>query len=235
MNCKRLIALLMTPLLMMGGASVAESSEQMWTVGFSAREILPDMTRLENGEYYMAGYQSGYPAKGMLDPQYVRAVWLDAGDGLGGIVLAAIDCVAISSVDVNIIRDRLADFMAETGCRFVHICATHTHAGIDTMGLWGPVGVSGQDADFMQTLYEQTETAVREAYKSRKQGRLYYGTAEMPGYLFRDSREPEVIDPTLSCLRFAPSDGTRGLRIYHRSGRYKQTQRRPQQRHKGAA
>lgn len=204
---------MMTVLCLLSPASAEE--ERAWTVGFSAQEILPDAQRLERGEYFLAGYSSNHPASGLLDAQYARAVWLDDGSGEGGVILMAVDCVGLTSVDTGVIRDRLSSFSEETGCRYVHVCATHTHAGIDTLGLWGPIAVSGRDPDFMETLYSAAETAAREAYENRQTGRLYLGSAELPESFLRDSRKPAVMDTTLTCLRFQPEDGGGGLRILH--------------------
>ena len=215
MRCKRLVSLLLALMLLLPAVSLAEESAPGWTVGFSAQAILPDEEKIAAGEYYIAGYNSGMAVTGVLDPQYARAVYLDDGSGNGGVMMVAIDCVGLSSVDVDVIRSRLTDFMKDTGCQFIHVCSTHTHAGIDTMGLWGPLAESGINESFMQTLYASAEQAVRDAYENRKPGRLYYGSAELPEALLRDSREPIVTDPTLTCLRFAPEDGSKGLRIYH--------------------
>ena len=114
---------MMTVLCLLSPASAEE--ERAWTVGFSAQEILPDAQRLERSEYFLAGYSSNHPASGLLDAQYARAVWLDDGSGEGGVILMAVDCVGLTSVDTGVIRDRLASFSEETGCRYVHVCATH--------------------------------------------------------------------------------------------------------------
>ncbi len=216
MSVKRFSAWLLILLVLLPlPAAYAGEAGSMWSVGFAAEAVLPDMDRLHNREYFIAGYRSGYPATAMLDPQYVRAVWLDDMSGEGGIILAAVDCVGLTSVDIGVIRGRLESFMKETGCRAVHICSTHTHAGIDTLGLWGPIAVSGRNEEFMETLYTAAETAVRNAYSARKQGRLFYGTAELPESFLRDSREPHVVDCTLTSLRFQPEDGSAGLRMLH--------------------
>lgn len=215
MRCNRLIALILLILLLLPAGVHAEEPASLWTVGFSAQPILPDEEKIESGEYYIAGYNNGVAVTGVLDPQYARAVWLDDNCGNGGVMLVSIDCIGLSSPDADLIRSRLTDFMEESGCRFIHILSTHTHAGIDTLGLWGPVAERGVNDSFMETLYDSAEQAVRTAYENRKSGRLYYGTNELPEILLRDSREPIVTDPTLTCLRFAPEDGSAGLRIFH--------------------
>lgn len=183
-----------------------------WTIGFDKRELVPDDILAK--PYYIAGYSINKPAKGILDPQYARAVWLDDNSGRGGVVMVAVDCIGLTRTDVEHIRKSLKEFQKESGCRSIHVMSTHTHAGIDTLGIWGPLLRSGKDDDFMQKVYNGTVEAVKGAYQNRKDGVFYAGSTEIEG-LLNDSRDPQVYSKTLFRFRFAPDDGSEGLQIIH--------------------
>ena len=160
----------------------------------------------------MAGYGENKPIQGVLDAPHTHAVWIDDNSGHGGIVLISIDDVGMLSNDVNRIRARLSEFCKLTGCRSINIVSTHNHAGIDTMGIWGPLPLSGKDSKYMELVFSQTVKAVNEAYNSRKKGQLYLGKIEVPD-MQEDIRTPIVYSKTLTRLRFVPDDGSKDTYI----------------------
>ena len=187
--------------------SVFYSEGDAWTMGFGSSEIpLPETEE----PLYIAGYHNGCEIEGVLDLQRVNAVWFDTGSG--GVLLIGVDCVGLGRDTVLTIRERLSGFAAETDCRAVNVYATHTHAGADTLGLWGPVGQNGKNAAFLENVIAAAVEAAKLAYENRRTGTLSYGSTETVDFQ-RDSRLPLVYDSTLHQLRFSPSDGTAGIRI----------------------
>ena len=183
--------------------------EPVWTVGYGSREIaIPEKT---DEPLYIAGYHQGWEIKGVSDLQRASAVWLDSGEG--GILMIGIDCVGLSSDVVNEIRSRLSGLVKESGCVSVNVYATHTHAGIDTLGLWGPTGIDGKNKDFMANLKDAAIEAAKEAYENRAEGRLYCGSIDT-GDLQKDSRNPKCFDPNLYQLRFQPKEEGNGVRLF---------------------
>lgn len=187
-----------------------EAKSDRFLLGFAKKSILPD--NVNKKKYYVAGYGENNPAKGVLDPPHTHAVWLDDLSGKGGIVLVSIDNVGMLNKDVNRLRARLHDFAMLSGCRSINIVSTHSHAGIDTMGIWGPLPLSGKDPKYMELVFSQTVKAVKEAYASRKPGRLYLGKTEVPD-MQEDIRTPIVYSKTLTRLRFEPDDGKQQVYI----------------------
>lgn len=184
-----------------------KEENRQWTVGFGQETLsYPDT----DDPLYIAGYNNGWEIAGILDEQRATAVWIDCGGE--GILLIGIDCVGLSNKYVEEIRTDLAAECAEWGCAVVHIYATHTHAGIDTLGLWGPVAVEGKNEDFQQSLIIGAAEAAREAYANRRTGTLTYSKADTEDSQ-RDSRDPQVFDRYIHQLRFTPDDGTGGVRI----------------------
>ena len=178
----------------------------IFSVGFGKCVVLPD--DIEKKKYYIAGYGENNPARGVIDPQYAHAMWIDDNSGRGGVLLISLDIVGLLNKDVNRIREKLGDFCRETGCRSVNIFSTHNHAGIDTMGIWGKLPFSGKDPAFMEILFQSTVDACREAYENRRDGDLYLGKIEVPD-MQEDIRTPVVYSKTLTRFRFVPVDGSR--------------------------
>jgi len=175
-----------------------------WTLGFAKADIMPgDIPR---HKYYVAGYRAWNPAVGVLDPMTCSAVWIDDNTGRGGIFMVTIDNVGMSSYDSDAIVAEMRHELDMIHCRHVFICSTHNHAGIDTLGYWGPLPLTGRDPKYMRILYNGVQGAMRDAYRARGEGDLYHGATEAPDVL-RDSRPPQVWNKTLTRLRFVPAGG----------------------------
>ncbi len=108
-----------------------------FSAGFGKAAVVPE--DIDTAVYYIAGYRENNPARGVLDPQYVTALWLDDLSGRGGVLFLAVDAVGLLNKDVNALRERLAAFRLQTGCRNVTVTCTHYHAGIDTVCLCVPL------------------------------------------------------------------------------------------------
>lgn len=181
-------------------------SGDSWYAGFGKRQILPDPESDE--PLYIAGYHNGLEITGVLDYCEARAVWLDTGED--GILLVGVDCVALDSGTVKEIREALKDI---PNCAAIHVYATHTHAGIDTLGLWGPIGVDGKNSAYMDALIKAAAEAGREASENRTKGKLYFGYAKTEE-MYRDSRDPIVYDENLYQLRFRADSGNGHIRLF---------------------
>ncbi len=187
---------------------VDEAKSEFFTAGFGKAVMLPDDIR--EHKYYIAGYGENNPAKGVIDPQYAHALWLNDNSDKGGVLMISLDAVGLLNKDVNIIKAGLSDFVRITGCRNINIFCTHDHAGIDTMGIWGRLPFTGRDPKFMKLVYAAAKSAAFKAYEDRREGSLYHGTIEVPD-MQEDIRLPEVYSKTLTRLRFVPNDGTREI------------------------
>ena len=228
-----LTALLLTAPLLLAACSPAvgvhNSSGELWTAGFGSAKIIPD--NLSENPLYIAGYNQGWAVKKYIDnnslpvykdiregwgetedPDYAqaRAVYLDAGSG--GVLIIGIDCVALSTNYVTRIRQALSDLAKKTGCVSVNVYATHSHALPDTLGLWGPIGMDGKDAGYMEKVVEAAISAGQQALSQLHKGQLSYGSVTTEDVLY-DSRYPHVYDPDLHQIRFESQDGF-GIRMF---------------------
>lgn len=186
------------------------AKNEFFSVGYSKMSILPE--DINKKKYYIAGYGENKPAEGVLDAPHTHAVWIDDLSGHGGIVIVSLDIVGMLNSDVNKLRCRLNEFAKLSGCRSINIVSTHNHAGIDTMGIWGPLPFSGKDPKYMELVFSQTVKAVEQAYASRKIGKLWLGKIEVPD-MQEDIRTPIVYSKTLTRLRFEPADGGKDIYI----------------------
>ena len=176
-----------------------------FTAGFGKAVMLPDDVKTKT--YYIAGYSENNPAKGVIDPQYAHALWLDDNSGKGGHLFISLDIVGMLNKDVNALKNALKDFTRTTGCRSITVMSTHNHAGIDTMGIWGRLPHTGKNKKFMTILFNAAITASVSAYRNRRKGQMYLGRIDVPD-MQEDIRTPEVYSKTLTRLRFVPDDGT---------------------------
>ena len=185
------------------------SEGNSFCVGFGECEIELPMDTDE--PLYIAGYQNGCEIQGVLDIPKAKAVWIDTGEN--GVLLIGIDCVGVGSGTVEDIRQALSDFCKNTGCVSVNVYATHTHAGIDTLGLWGKIAIDGKNTDYMRNLITAAVSAAKSAYDDRSPGKFYFGSTELK-HLLRDSREPIEYDPALYQIRFVSADARQnGVRL----------------------
>lgn len=124
-----LLPLLLTVLIVPAcetSEAVYKDTGNAWTVGYGEQQVVPEDLFL--ADYYIAGYNVGLTIDGMLDPPYVKALWLDDNTGRGGVAIAVVDSIGLSGPDIRKIRARLAAFAKETGARAIHVISTHTHA-----------------------------------------------------------------------------------------------------------
>lgn len=209
---KKICAIILAAALILCGcekSAVPSYYAEKWEAGYGECEIPLDTENTD--KYFVAGYKNGFRATGVLDVPKVRAMWLGAGNE--ALLMLSADCVALASGDVEIIKSRLSGIVSATGCRIL-VFATHTHAGVDTLGLWGDVAVNGKDSEYMEALYESCRKAGESAYSGRKTGKLLYSTTDRGiENLQEDSRKPENYDKLLHQLHFVPENGGSGIRL----------------------
>lgn len=198
-----------------------------WMVGYAGASLL-DGVDVMNGQFFLAGsleVAAGRVPTQVLDDQRVRAYAISDGTG-GTVVHAVIDGFGLPRGDVNIIRERLAEFAEANNVISINISVLHQHSCIDTLGMNVPLlqallantgnAASGglieslkyqKNQDFMENLYTKTVFVIKKAVKSMKVGDLYFGSVDVSDYI-RDKRDPQQINPNINRLRFVPADGS---------------------------
>lgn len=176
--------------------------------GFGKASILP--VDWAKKKYYVAGYGENNPAVGVLDEPHVHALWVDDRSGRGAVLFISCDCVGILNKDIIKLRSAVKIALGDNYCRSVNIFCTHNHAGIDTMGIWGPLPLSGKDPKYMELIKKQMIKAAKLAVEDARESDVFYGTVQVPD-MQEDIRLPHVYSKTLTRFRCVPKDGSREI------------------------
>lgn len=121
----------------------------------------------------------------------VRTICLD--DSRGKVLMASVDCIGLTNASQNEIVKLVDKYCQENGVDdivSVNVSSTHTHSGIDTLGILQCVGqlidgslikkaIKGEentvpDAKFMEFLYKTVSDSMIAAYNNMEKGDLYF-------------------------------------------------------------
>lgn len=179
---------------------------EKYVCGYAMREVMPKDIKAK--KYWIAGHGMGHVIDSVHDPITVSAMWIGADDN-GGYVHISADIIGLTNYELNLVRAELKDMIKESKCAGVFVSCTHTHAGFDTVGYWGQLLKlqSGKDPEYMELLLKSLKEVAVEAYKNRKEGKLYIGTVHVPEAQFC-KREPDAMHDVLTRTRFVPDDNS---------------------------
>ena len=183
-------------------AGCAAVPDTLW-LGAGEAEI----TLAEDETHYVAGYQGGLAADGVLDVPMVKAAFLRYGRR--SYLLLSVDCVGLAAGTVERIRERVREFCPDTQ---IHVVSTHDHAGADTLGLWGKAGIDGKNPRDMESLLSAAFVAAVLAYYDMRPGQFYFSATDCAD-LIEDTRAPVVYDGNAYVFRFVPEDGGADTRL----------------------
>ncbi len=165
--------------------------------GVAKRKIDPPS---DIGDIYIAGYLAMEAPKvdGVHDSIYTRALVLS--DGEKKVALISVECVGLLADFIDKVKERLEAYGFSK--RNIFIFSTHTHAGPDTMGLWGPlIGISGINKRYMNFLSDSIEKSVVEADKNQQSVDIYISKTKID-HLIENYREHKNLNPNLKLLKF---------------------------------
>ncbi len=172
-NQKKLAALgLPTPVKAMDKVHdrIAAAADGNLYAGAATVDITTDLAR--KNMIYLGGFDMGRKNKGVRDPIYAHALYLD--DGKAPFVLVTIDTIGYGNDDSKAARARATDRYADR----IIIAAIHDHVGPDTVGYWGPaLGgflplASGRVPEYMAAVEILIANAIDQAALAAKPARL---------------------------------------------------------------
>lgn len=168
-------------------------------VGVAKQDISPKMSS-DGNPIWLAGYYAGRQATGIHDPIWARVIWLS--DGTVRIAWVALDLIGYPLGEVQAIRRLLKN--KDIPVDYVMVTSTHTHAGPDTLGLWGGFNIfSGVDPAYINNVNNAVVAAVTQAQNSAIPAVFSVASfATGKEGFFRDSNTSLVIDDTCTALRF---------------------------------
>lgn len=173
-------------------------SAQALQAGAAQSVITPEL--LGGHALYLAGFGHNRLATSTHDDLYARCLAL--GIATQTLVICSADLIGLFYDDVLTIRREFQQKTPSTS--FLVVASTHTHAGPDTLGLYGPRPLeTGIVQQYLQWLDERIATTAVEAVRAMQPARLELGRDEHPllGLLQGVDRPPVVKDPFLFVMR----------------------------------
>lgn len=184
---QRVVALLLLALVCPGagcaGVFQRRLPEQPQQYSVTAPVTAPDGLRVGSAERditppvggWLAGFSPARASTEVASPLKVRAIVFELADRRFAIV--GIDNLGVMREDGDWIKTGIAGFANGD----VFLCASHTHAGPDLIGLWGWYFLSsGRDRSYVATLRAAVAAAVHEARANAAPAELSLGEARLP-------------------------------------------------------
>ena len=151
---ERFLTLLLL-LVSLWATSLSAAAEQ-FEVAAGQRVLNPEVGA------YLAGYGPDRQATGRLDDLFLKAALIRAGRDQ--LVIMSLDNIGLTYPDVSRVRAAVA--AALPGVHVV-FSSTHTHAGPDVVGIWGPaLWRSGREGGYVDELVESAAALVRSGIAS---------------------------------------------------------------------
>jgi hypothetical protein len=162
------------------------------------------------GPIYMGGTSSNRVATGVHDDLLAAVLVLAKGDE--HVVLVSLDLVGFSRLNTKAVQDMLGLRGLEP--RNILVASTHNHEGPDTVGIWGPdPATTGVSPAYQRFIVESIVNKTIDLWEELTPATMKAGAVDIndPGSnhesLIRDSRQPEVVIPTVSAAQFLDDSG----------------------------
>ncbi|HXW93122.1 MAG TPA: hypothetical protein VEK33_21410 [Terriglobales bacterium] len=182
---------------------VPQISAEGLRAGAAQSVITPGLLR--EHVVYLAGFGHNRAATGVHDDLYARCLAL--GIATQTLVLCSADLIGLFYDDV--LSMRRAFHEKAPAASFLVVASTHTHAGPDTLGLYGPKPLqTGIDGKYLDWVDQRIASTAADAVRAMQPALLELGRDDHPllESLQGVDRPPRVKDPFLFVLRLvAPS------------------------------
>lgn len=177
--------------------AVPLASADMLRAGAAESVITP---QLKGHTVYLAGFGHNRVATAVHDDLYARCLAL--GIAKQTLVVCSVDLIGLFYDDVLTIRQALRQKTATA--TFLIVASTHTHAGPDTLGLYGPTPLeTGIDRKYLDLVDDRIATTAADAVHAMQPARLELARDDHPllALLQGVDRPPIVKDPFLFVMR----------------------------------
>ncbi len=152
---------------------------------------------------YLAGYGPDRKASGQHDNLYLQAALIQADEEQ--LVIFTLDNIGLTRPDVVAVRAAVRSVLPEANVVF---SSTHTHAGPDVVGIWGPaLWRSGRDAQYLDRLVEVSRELAAELVQKLQPAASRVVGAEVPLAWVENVSEPELLDRRLAVMQFVDAEG----------------------------
>jgi hypothetical protein len=177
--------------------AVALVSADTLRAGAAQSVITP---QLNSRAVYLAGFGHNRVATGVHDDLYARCLAL--GIAQQRLVACSVDLIGLFYDDIQTIRRRLQRVIP--GESVLIVAATHTHAGPDTLGLYGPRSLeTGVDLKYLDWADQRIAMTAEDAVRAMQPVRIELARDDHPllALLQGVDRPPIVKDPFLYAMR----------------------------------
>ncbi len=152
---------------------------------------------------YLAGYGADRRSTGQFDFIWAKTLVVKAADDL--LVLITIDNIGLTRPDILKIEQGI---VSQLKSAHVVVSSTHTHAGPDVVGIWGPsFWRSGRDESYIDTLVARTVQLVVETSTKLESAQARVASVEQPMDWVENLSEPDLLDQRLAVLQFVSASG----------------------------
>jgi hypothetical protein len=152
---------------------------------------------------FLAGYGADRRSSGQFDNIWSKSLILKAADAT--LVLITIDNIGLTRPDVLRIEHGIK---AKLDNAHVVVSSTHTHAGPDVVGIWGPaLWRSGRDENYIDELIAKSIQLAVDTSVRLEPARSRVVSEDLPLSWVENISEPELLDSRLSVLQFVSAAG----------------------------
>ena len=165
----------------------------------AAQSLITPELRSEH-PVYLAGFGHNRVATNVHDDVYARCLALGIAKDM--LVICSVDLIGLFYDDVLTIRRAFQQKAPATS--FLIVASTHTHAGPDTLGLYGPKPLqTGIDVKYLDWVDRRIATTAAEAMRAMEPAQLELARDDHPllAMLQGVDRPPAVKDPFLFFMR----------------------------------
>ena len=176
---------------------VMASAPQTWEAGYGMAAITVDPLARP---VYLAGF-GVRRATAVRDPLEVHSVVLRHGPV--AVIVVTADLIGLFREQAVAVEAACSAALGPDAPPVVVTC-THTHAGPDTLGLWGPDRQTpGVEPDVLHAVLRAAVRASVKAWHRLRPAELRVAQMRVEG-LCRNVRDPDVLDPVLTLLAWDP-------------------------------
>ena len=152
---------------------------------------------------FLAGYGRDRRSSGVYDDLFIKGAAIRSGGSY--LVLLTVDCIGLTRPDIERIRREVKALHPDGN---VVVSSTHTHAGPDVVGLWGPaLWRSGRDEDYLEQLISQAVALAERLLGETRPARSVVASRDVALPWVENRSEPGLLDTRLSVLQFVGEDG----------------------------
>jgi hypothetical protein len=179
----------------------ADVQKVLW-VGASETDVNPPPGA------FIAGHTLNRRFNGIHDSLYAKAVIVS--DRINSVVIVTVDCIGLLYPQLQSIRELVAQQLQDPAIPPSHIVlsSTHTHAGPDVVGLWGPDRMhTGVDSVYIKALVSKCALQVIKAKEAMQPVFARYAVTTFGHEWVYNISQPEQLDRSLTVLQFLNGKG----------------------------